>query len=631
MRRLFFAAFAITWSACSASPAGNCGEGARLVGDICRPVCNDDSECLGSEVCTDSVCVPGTPTPNADASVAVRDDAAEAKHDDAATMGGDPDASDTAMDAAPMPNDDAGVIVVHTDAEPMPMGDGGPRRQADLTVVRGPGMLPAPVLVGEDFAFSATVNNIGDAMSAASQLALFLNPDGDTTYSMASIPVGNVAVPGTMAGASRTLSITARVPNSVPPGRRQLLLVVDPLGTVVERNELNNVDDLGRVDITTITVEPRQLAFGQISSPCGESILPLSLVNRGTTPVSVAQIQLAAGSAFTVELPSTPLMLQGGQRQPLAVTFHPRAVGMASASIQIDHDQAGSPITVPLSGEGVAGSQTLTFAPPHQRRADILFVIDDVSRYESELALRAPAIIADLTQTGADYHLAVTGARTFVGSNPGDLRGPPYIITPQTPNPAQALASNLSANVGIPTGNNGLRAIERAMTNQSANAAGFVREPAWFLALILNDADDNDAGSQPATIADEMRTLKNGSGVSVAAGFLNLGGCSMPIPSTKYDQLVTLTGGTSASVCDPMSWATVFDALRGTRFGMPYTFSLAPRAPSVATLSVNVAGVQLPADAWEYDSMNNVVRILDPEETPAAGDSVEISFVPVCN
>ncbi|HMG43824.1 MAG TPA: discoidin domain-containing protein [Acidimicrobiales bacterium] len=103
---------------------------------------------------------------------------------------------------------------------------GTPAPNPDLTVTNTSWSPGSPVET-DAVTLSATVRNAGDRPAAATTVDLFL---GDTR--VATVPVGGLA-----AGASTTVSanIGARTAGSYP-----VRAVVDPSGTVIEKNETNN-------------------------------------------------------------------------------------------------------------------------------------------------------------------------------------------------------------------------------------------------------------------------------------------------------------------------------------------------------------------------------------------------------
>ncbi len=625
MRRFVIAA-ALLWAAgCSsgAVPVEQCGGNAQLVNGVCRPLCTNGGGCLVGESCVEGVCLPGVP--GEDASMPA-DDAEVADQGVVEADGGeekDAEVSEDArdgVDASPDAGRDAGA----RDADE-PLRDGEVRRQPDLHV-RETSQLMGTLLVDDAFPLAVTVENIGDRVSSATQVALFVNARGINERRPESIRVGLAAVNPVQSGSSVVTTINARLPTSMPPGERTLIVVVDPEDTLAEVDETNNTFLVGDVEVTTITTDRATIDFGRVVAPCGEGVQSLAIVNRSTvSSVDVTRIGLSSmSSVFQPRAPMTPLTLGPNSQISFANLFTPAVPGMAMGVLEIRHTQPGSPLIVPLAGTGFTGRVTDTFRPADLvRRADVVLVIDPElpTATRNDLAAQAPMILSDLGTRMIDYRVAVMQAGALTGSR--GFIGTPAFITPNTPNGANELANRIaSTSVIVPTPHVGFDEIDRAL---DASGPGLLAN-AWLEFIVVTDRDDT-TGTSPATLVADLVAEKPAQGVVAVSGLVvpTAVACMGTSATSRYNDVIARLAGRSAAVC-LRTWAPVLSGIGGPRFGMPFAYSLS-RAPDQASIQVTVGGV--PAMSFVYDSGANRV-ILSNETIPEPGQGVDISYTAVC-
>jgi hypothetical protein len=82
----------------------------------------------------------------------------------------------------------------------------------------------------------------------------------------------------------------------------------------------------------------------------------VTITNTGNANVTISQITLG-GSGFTMTGGSAPVTLSPSQNLTLTVQFSPTIAGAVNGSISIVSNATGSPVTIPVSGMGVAPVQ----------------------------------------------------------------------------------------------------------------------------------------------------------------------------------------------------------------------------------------------------------------------------------
>ncbi|MBZ0303485.1 MAG: choice-of-anchor D domain-containing protein, partial [Anaerolineae bacterium] len=118
----------------------------------------------------------------------------------------------------------------------------------------------------------------------------------------------------------------------------------------------------------SLAVSNSSLAFGSIMMNTQSNVQTLTLTNSGGTgaaSLDISSISLTGADAgqFAATL-STPVTLNAGATASVIVQFNPTSVGSKTATLQINHNAGGtsSPVSVTLTGQGVAPDPQLTFS-----------------------------------------------------------------------------------------------------------------------------------------------------------------------------------------------------------------------------------------------------------------------------
>jgi len=110
----------------------------------------------------------------------------------------------------------------------------------------------------------------------------------------------------------------------------------------------------------TLSPNPASLAFGSILVGSNSS-KPETLTNTGSASVTISQVT-ASGAGFSVSGLTLPVTLAANQSVTFNAIFAPASAGATSGGLSVVSDASNSPLSIPLSGTGLAAG-TLTANP----------------------------------------------------------------------------------------------------------------------------------------------------------------------------------------------------------------------------------------------------------------------------
>ena len=110
-----------------------------------------------------------------------------------------------------------------------------------------------------------------------------------------------------------------------------------------------------------LTASPTSVSFGDAVTGQASAAQPVTVTNPGSGAVSLAQLAVSGPFAQTNNCGSS---LGAGASCTVSVQFEPTAAGAASGSLQVTSGAPGSPLTVPLSGTGIAATTNLALNRP---------------------------------------------------------------------------------------------------------------------------------------------------------------------------------------------------------------------------------------------------------------------------
>lgn len=330
-------------------------------------------------------------------------------------------------------------------------------------------------------------------------------------------------------------------------------------------------------------------------------------------------------------------------------------VAGVGAMIALSACQKAADPSFSLLPDSASFQSTTSFSP---RPVDILWVVDNSGSMwtsQNNLANNFGSFIADFQTKNYDFRMAVTATDGWQGKYLGNQatmtrwrssspsRGSSGFTVLDRNNPS--LTNNFMTNILQGTSGTGderaFESMEDAL-NYSPNA-DFRRSGAYLTVIILSDEEDNsrdnpnwNSGSlYPLTrYTSLLEGLAGAGNYSVNAITIldstcrsSLGLTGLP-ETTRYQQLATMTGGRSMSLCNPFT--DVLSAITDTILQGASRFVL-DREPIPASIVVRVDGTLVPnnpTNGWTYEATTMEIRF-HGSAIPSAGSNIQVSFDPV--
>ena len=110
-----------------------------------------------------------------------------------------------------------------------------------------------------------------------------------------------------------------------------------------------------------ISVVPSSVAFGNATVGTSD-IQTMTIRNTGTANLSLSQATLS-GQGFVLSGLSLPLTVAAGGSAPFTLSFTPTSASNFAASLSLTSNAPGSPLTVALTGTGLAPTLQLSVSP----------------------------------------------------------------------------------------------------------------------------------------------------------------------------------------------------------------------------------------------------------------------------
>lgn len=105
---------------------------------------------------------------------------------------------------------------------------------------------------------------------------------------------------------------------------------------------------------SVIHITPSIYNFGSLRSGQQSTDVTFTVTNTGTTSVAINSTILSDTTNFTLT-PSGETSIASGASITFSVRFNPAAIGTKTANVTIEHDAAGSPSVINISGVGMPG------------------------------------------------------------------------------------------------------------------------------------------------------------------------------------------------------------------------------------------------------------------------------------
>jgi hypothetical protein len=219
---------------------------------------------------------------------------------------------------------------------------------------------------------------------------------------------------------------------------------------------------------------------------------------------------------------------------------------------------------------------------------------------EEQLQLSAMADEFVTSLGSSDWHLGV------IAADAPELVGDPPVLDSTVAGPAELLATRLLLGGDGPDDADGLATLVAATSApvSETNNAGFAREDALLIALIISDHDAPSASLQDSDFDGEVWAIVP----ETASGYLNA---------------TSSTGGTWQSVEDDDWFPPII-----VYSGMHSSFQLshpADQADSECPIKVTVNSQV--ADGWSYDPCYAQI-VFDEEHVPERESRIEVTYCP---
>lgn len=279
---------------------------------------------------------------------------------------------------------------------------------------------------------------------------------------------------------------------------------------------------------------------------------------------------------------------------------------------------------------------TETFQQASSPRVDLLLVVDNtasMSTARTALTEASGTLLASLEAGALSWQIGVT-TTDIEGSTRGELHGDPWILTPATPSPAEALARALDVPEGLaPTGGLGAATLALTEPHRSGANRGLRRPDAALHIIVISDADDESSDILGVSPADAFLELlddeADGTGeparlsaVVGAPGTGCTGTAGTALPGDIYALVAEQSGGAVASICEPELGMVVSQL--GTRVQTGEQRFELQELPEPDSLRVEVEGVRVD-EGWAL-VIEDSVSAVHFDEAPAPGVTISVRY-----
>lgn len=194
-----------------------------------------------------------------------------------------------------------------------------------------------------------------------------------------------------------------------------------------------------------LTATPGTISFGQVATG-DHKTQSVTLSSTGTANVQITQAKVA-GTGFSISGLSLPMTLAAGQTTTFTAEFSPGASGNATGSVSLSTNAAGPPVSVVLTGSGVAGS--LVASTPDVNFGSIRVGSTGTQAVTLTNVGTAAVTITSSTISGSGF--SVTGLALPLTLSPGGATSFNAVFAPTSAASASGSVSFNGDAVGSPT------------------------------------------------------------------------------------------------------------------------------------------------------------------------------------
>jgi hypothetical protein len=211
--------------------------------------------------------------------------------------------------------------------------------------------------------------------------------------------------------------------------------------------------------VTTATVTPSSLAFGNQTLGTTSAAQLVTMTNTGANPIAVSAVAVSGDFAETDNCTSAPVAIEGSCT--IHVTFAPTVGGSRTGTLTISDNAQGNPHIVTLSGTGLAGvaqlsASNLTFAALTVGTASSAQTITVTNSGNGALSLTSVSATGDFAQTNNCTIVAATGGTcaiqvTFTPTTSGSRTGSLTLTDSASNSPQVVSLSGSGIDFGMPS------------------------------------------------------------------------------------------------------------------------------------------------------------------------------------
>jgi len=168
------------------------------------------------------------------------------------------------------------------------------------------------------------------------------------------------------------------------------------------------------VSAPAISVVPSTVSFGNLTVKTSAS-QTVKLSNTGTAALAISQASIT-GTGFSLSGLTAPLTVTAGASMNFTVSFQPTATGAASGGISISSNAGNSPLTIPLTGTGVAAVLMLSASPASLVFGNVAVGTTATQNDQLTNTGNVAVDIATVSATGTGFSVA-GGSNTILAPN----------------------------------------------------------------------------------------------------------------------------------------------------------------------------------------------------------------------
>jgi hypothetical protein len=171
---------------------------------------------------------------------------------------------------------------------------------------------------------------------------------------------------------------------------------------------LSGAGVLGRLSATPASASLGKVAIGETNSQT------IRLNNTGNSSVTISRVNVS-GSNFKIAGLNIPTVIASGKSATFNAVFTPTATGSVTGLVSLISDAPNSPLTIPLSGSGLARTSLLEASPSGLNFGTMN--VDSTSSLSVTLTNRgnADVTISKLAVSGAGFSEGGVAAGTILG------------------------------------------------------------------------------------------------------------------------------------------------------------------------------------------------------------------------